>query len=144
MYVFYWTKWYGQNGMSKTLRIKSLLPLQLTTWFFHQSCFHFDAFSFPYYVLIIYLWLLVTKYYIEFNWIKMYTKYKTVPFVRTLLFIPFCPLPFCPVTMYMYGNVCLYVGLSILYTYNIIHILYVMHNICIYYIYMYNIIGMYV
>ena len=57
--------------------------------------------------------------YIEFNWIKMYTKYKIVPFcpyhfvhtilsntilsvyhfVHTILFVPFCPLPFCPVTI---------------------------------------------
>jgi len=37
----------GQNGMAKLLRIKSSIPLPLTTWFFHQSRFHFDAFSFP-------------------------------------------------------------------------------------------------
>ena len=43
-----WTKWYGQNGMAKILRIKSLInPASIDTDFFHQSSFHFDAFSFP-------------------------------------------------------------------------------------------------
>src|SRR6218665_1402484 len=41
--------------------------------------------------------------YIEFNLIKVYTKYKIVPFcpyyfAHTILSVPFCPLPFCPVT----------------------------------------------
>ena len=57
--------------------------------FFHQSRFHFDAFSFP---LCAYN-LFVTfgnKIYIEFNYIKMYIRYEIVPicpyhFVHTIL-----------------------------------------------------------
>ena len=44
------TKWYGQNGTDKILRIMSSInPALLQYDFFHQSRFHFDAISFPLY-----------------------------------------------------------------------------------------------
>ena len=46
-----WTKLYGQNGTNKTVPIKSTsnlsIPFPLTIWFFHQSRFHLDPFTFP-------------------------------------------------------------------------------------------------
>ena len=45
------TQWYGQNGTNKTVPIKSSInlsiPFPLTIWFFHQSRFHLDPFTFP-------------------------------------------------------------------------------------------------
>src|SRR6218665_2946173 len=43
-----WTKWYGQNGTDEILRVKSSINLDpIENVIFHQSHFHFDAFSFP-------------------------------------------------------------------------------------------------
>src|SRR6218665_2323499 len=67
--------------------------------FFHQSRFHFDAFSFPLCAYNLFV-TLGYKIYIEFNYIKMYTKYEIVPFcpipfcTYTILSIPFCPYHF--------------------------------------------------
>src|SRR6218665_325453 len=83
---------------------------------FHQSCLHFNAFSFPLWAYNLFV-TLGNKIYIEFNYIKMYIRYEIVPicpyhFVRTILSntilslyhfvctINFCPLPFCPVTLW--------------------------------------------
>ena len=56
------TKWYGQNGMAKILRIKSSInPAPIDNMTFHQSSFHFDAFSFPLCAYHLFV-TLVTKY----------------------------------------------------------------------------------
>src|SRR6218665_269142 len=89
-----------------------------TKWYGHQSRFQFDTFSFP---LCAHNLFVTFGYsiYIEFNGFHMLTKYKIVPFcpyhfvhtilsnsilsvyhfVHTILSVPFCPLPFCPVTL---------------------------------------------
>jgi len=56
---------------------------------FHQSRFHFDAFSFPLCAYNLFV-TLGNKIYIEFNYIKMYIRYEIVPicpyhFVHTIL-----------------------------------------------------------
>ena len=58
-----WAKWYGQNGMAKILWIKSSINPALI-WqqdFFINPTSTLMPLAFPY-MLIIYLWLLVTKY----------------------------------------------------------------------------------
>ena len=54
--------------------------------------------AFPY-VFIIYLWLLVTKYILNSTELKCTQNIKLYHFVRTILSIPFCPIPFCPYTI---------------------------------------------
>src|SRR6218665_1400632 len=54
--------------------------------------------AFPY-VLIIYLRLLVTKYILNSTELKCTQNMKLYHFVRTILSIPFCPIPFCPCTI---------------------------------------------
>src|SRR6218665_1624302 len=133
-----WTKWYAQNGMDKMVygqngigqngtdkmlqikyyRVINQSRSRLPYNFFHQSSFHFDAFSFPLCAYNLFV-TLGNKIYNEFNYIKMYIRYEIVPiypyhfvrtilsntilslyhFVRTILSVPFCPLPFCPVTI---------------------------------------------
>src|SRR6218665_1051901 len=79
-----WTKWYGQNGMAKTLRIKSSINLDpIDNMIFHQSCFHFGGLAFPY-VLIIYLSLLVTKYILNSTELKCTQNIKFYHFVHTI------------------------------------------------------------
>ena len=47
-------------------------------------------------MLIIYLWLLVTKYILNSTDFKCSQNIKLYHFVRSILSIPFCPMPFCP------------------------------------------------
>src|SRR6218665_3225341 len=84
--------------MDKILLIKSTTnptPMALTIRFFHQSRFHFDAFSF---LLCAYHFfrLLVTKYILNSTELKCTQNIKLYHFVHTILSIPFCPIPFCP------------------------------------------------
>jgi len=94
---------------TKTLRIKSSINLApIDNMMF--SSIHLPLLmplAFPY-VLIIYLWLLVTKYILNSTElkctqsIKLYHFVRTIlsvyHFVHTILSVPFCPLPFCPRT----------------------------------------------
>src|SRR6218665_2473728 len=94
-----WTKWNGQNGMAKILRIKSSInPASIDTMIFHQSSFHFDAFSFPLHAYHLFV-TLVTKYILNSTELKCTQNIKLYHFVRTILSIPFCPIPFCPYTI---------------------------------------------
>ena len=93
------TKWYRQNGMAKTLRIKSSInPAPIDNMIFHQSSFYFDAFSFPlcaYHLFVTFGSLNIYWIQFEFNLIKMYIKYKIVPFCL-YHFVRIPTIPFCP------------------------------------------------
>src|SRR6218665_3705892 len=101
---WYWTKWYGQNGTDKMVRIKCYRYIINQS---HSYC-QYDFFINPasnliplafLYVLIIYLCLLVTKYILNSTDFKCSQNIKLYHFVRTILSIPFCPMPFCPYTI---------------------------------------------
>src|SRR6218665_2636798 len=51
------------------------------------------------YVLTIYLWLLVTKCILNSTELQCTQNIKLYHFDRTILSIPFCPIPFCPYTI---------------------------------------------
>src|SRR6218665_1938770 len=117
-----WTKWYGQNSTDKMVRIKYYRVINQSRFrwpydFFINPASTFTPLAF-FYVLIILFVTLGNNIYIEFNYIKMYIRYEIVPicpyhfvrtilsstilslyhFVHTILSVPFCPLPFFPVT----------------------------------------------
>src|SRR6218665_1944100 len=51
------------------------------------------------YVLTIYLWLLVTKCILNSTELQCTQNIKLYHFDRTILTVPFCPIPFCPYTI---------------------------------------------
>src|SRR6218665_961620 len=95
-----WTKWYRQNGMAKILWIKSSInPAFIDTMiFFINPASNLTSLAFPY-VLIIYLLLLATKCILNSTELKCTQNIKLYHFIRTILSIPFCPMPFCPYTI---------------------------------------------
>ena len=74
------------------------MPLLLQYDFFINPASNLIPLAFLY-VLITYLWLLVTQYILNSTDFKCLQNIKLYHFVRTILSIPFCPMPFCPYTI---------------------------------------------
>ena len=108
----HWTKWYGQSGTDKMAPIKSVSQLinqSRSHWqcdFFINPASTFTSLGFLC-VFITYFWFLV----IELTLTIIYSQngchlvrnilsvtFSPHHFVRTILFVPFCLLPFCPIT----------------------------------------------
>src|SRR6218665_1801733 len=94
-----WTKWHGQNGTDELLRIKSSInpalienmifssiPLSLRRHQLSSMCLSF----------ICNFWLL--DIILNSTELRCTQNIKLYHSVHTILSVPFCPLPFCPVT----------------------------------------------
>jgi len=86
------TKWYGSNITNKVIN-QSNSHLQYDFFINPSSTLTPSAF---FYVLVIYLWLLVTRYILNSTELKGTQNIKLNHFVHTILSVPFCPIPFCP------------------------------------------------
>src|SRR6218665_1308741 len=95
-----WTKWYGQNGTNKILRINSSInPALIYNMIFHQSRFHFNAISFPLCAYNLFVTFGYKHIILNSTELKFTQNIKLYHFVHTILSVPFCPISFCPYTI---------------------------------------------